>query len=320
MTNPPSVADYSPETAQMLADVLAALSRDPKELPPLYLYDQRGSELFDQICEAPEYYPTRTELAILEHNMPGIARLIGPEALIIEPGAGSGLKIQLLLDNVERPVACMPLDISLEHLEKSAAELQQRYPHIPMLPVCADFFGPFELPKCPQEPRRRVVFFPGSTIGNMKPDRARELLASLRDLAGPDGGVLVGVDLRKDPRILEPAYNDAGGVSARFAMNYLVRLNSEVDADFDLDAFKYEAPYNAELGRIEMALVSQCDQTVSLDGNPIELAAGDRLHTEYSYKYTVARFASLAASAGLEVTFVWTDPDALFSVQYLTVV
>ena len=316
-TKEPDVQDHA-QLGRMRRDVLDGLSRSPKQLPSKYLYDARGAELFERICALPEYYLTRSETAILHAHAGDIADRVGPQALIIEPGSGNGEKTRLLLKHLHEPAGYVPIDISRQQLTEFAAELSADFPALEVLPVCADFMGPFEIPTAGRSPVRRIVFFPGSTIGNMLPEASVDLLGRMRAVVGVGGAALIGVDLKKDPKILEPAYDDAAGVSAEFALNYLDRLNSALDADFERDQYDYEARYDEHAGRIEMYLVSRCDQVVRVADHPIHLRAEERILTEYSYKYSAAEFAELAGRAGFSIEDVWTDKDALFSVQYLT--
>lgn len=301
----------------MLGDVLAGLRATPKFLPSAYLYDARGAELFERICDQPEYYLTRTEVGILRSNMEAIAAAVGPGALVVEPGSGDGRKSTQLLEGLTEPAGYVPIDISREQLVTVAARMNERFPDVEVIPVCADFNDDPPLPHAARGARRNLVFFPGSTIGNLEPDRAVEVLVHLRTLAGPGGRILIGVDRRKDRARLEAAYDDAAGLSRAFAMNYLRRLNEELDADFDLNAFDYAAPWDERSGRIEMALVSLADQEVRIAGNPVTLEQGERIRTEYSCKYEPEEFARLAGRAGLGVTHRWSDPEALFSVVLL---
>lgn len=301
-------------------EVIAGLRRTPKEIHCKFFYDRRGSELFDRICELEEYYPTRTELAIMRAHAVEMAALVGPRAMIVEYGSGSGLKTPILLEALEEPVAYVPLDISRQHLEESAARLARRFPGIEVLPLPADYTAPIDLPATRRPPRRRVVYFPGSTIGNFGPAEADLFLRRLVRIAGTGGGALIGADLVKDKAVLEAAYDDREGVTAEFNLNLLRRFNRELGADFDLAGFRHLAFYNEEEGRIEMHLENLRPQTVRLGGAEIAFAAGERIHTENSYKYTLGGFRSLAAASGLAVERVWTDDARLFSVQYLTVV
>jgi L-histidine Nalpha-methyltransferase len=301
-----------------LADAVAGLSRPKKRLPCKYFYDERGSRLFDEICQLPEYYPTRAELAILRQYAGEMAAYFGPRCGLIEYGSGSGLKTRLLLARLIDGVY-YPVDISREHLLASARRLAGEFPGVELEPVCADFTRPFDLPAARREVRRRVVYFSGSTIGNFAPRQARSLLRRIARLVGPGGGLLIGVDLKKDRSVLEPAYDDAAGVTAAFNLNLLVRANRELGADFDLGGFRHLAFYNERHGRIEMHLVSQREQAVRVGGALFRFAAGETIRTEYSYKFGVEQFAGLTRSAGLDVREVWRDPDGLFSVQYAEV-
>ncbi len=312
------LADQHPTRSDMCADVLEGLRAPQKWISSMYFYDERGSELFDRICELPEYYPTRTETAILRDNADAIAAAIGPGVELIEPGSGSGEKARLLLEALDAPAAYVPVEISREHLVQSAAALNTEFPDIEVLPVCADFSRPFEVPEPTRPTRRRVIFFPGSTIGNFETEDARELLANFRAVVGPEGALLVGVDLRKDPAVLERAYDDAAGVTAEFNRNLLVRLNRYLGADFDVATFDHRAVWNDAASRIEMHLVSRVEQRVTVCGEAIAFAAGESIHTESSNKYSLERFAELAGEAGLEVREVWTDPERLFSGQLVS--
>jgi len=315
----PPLRDFGPEASDFRRDVLAGLRRSPRSIPSKYLYDERGSELFERICELQEYYPTRTELAITRKHLAEIADCLGPRCLLVEYGSGSSLKTRILLDRLEEPAGYVPIDISREHLARSAAELDAAYPGLEVLPVCADYTGDYDLPRPRREPRHVVVYFPGSTIGNFTPPEARDFLAHVAEVCGPGGGLLIGVDLVKGREILERAYDDAAGVTAAFNRNLLARANRELGADFDPDGFAHLAVWNAELGRIEMHLESRRDQEVRVGDERLCFRAGERIHTENSYKYEVDQFAALAGSAGLDMVAVWTDPERLFSVQYLEV-
>lgn len=309
--------DFHPSRADQRSDVLDGLRQTQKWISSIYFYDELGSQLFDAICELPEYYPTRTELAILEQHGDEICAAIGPEVLLVEPGSGSSVKVRHLLDRLTDPVAYVPVEISREHLMASVEALAEDYPHIEILPVCADFTTNFALPTPSRKPRRTALFFPGSTIGNFEPADALDLLKQMRALAGSGGGLVIGVDVRKDAKTLERAYDDAAGVTARFNMNVLVRLNREMRADFDLAHFHHRAVWNDALGRIEMHLVSDVDQHVHVAGEAFHFRANEHIHTENSYKYRPEEFAALAARAGFTVRKLWTDPENLFTVQYL---
>jgi len=311
------------ETDPALTDdvrkVLAGLTAPQKRLSPKYFYDETGSRLFDEICELPEYYLTRTEREIMHRHLDEMAALIGPRASIIELGSGSSRKIRQLLDGLDEPIAYVPVDISAAYLSAMAEALAKDYPAVQISPVFADFTRPFELPTHSVVPERNLVFFPGSTIGNFDLSEARSLLEVMRVEAKPGGALLIGVDLKKDPGIIRAAYNDRAGVTAAFNLNVLRRLNAELDANFDLASFRHEAIYDEARGRIEMRLVSVRAQRVTVAGYAIDFRAGEPIITEYSRKYAQDEFEALACSTGLEPVCAWRDPDALFSVQYLTV-
>lgn len=298
-------------------EVIAGLRDNPKRLHPKFFYDAAGSKLFDRICALPEYYLTRTEVSILEHRLPAFAREFGAQARVVEPGSGASMKTRILLDALLAPAAYVPVDISHTHLLAAAQDLHARYPALDVLPVCADFTQPFELPQGTRAFDRTLVFFPGSTIGNLDPLEAVRMLAGMGQMAGANGTLIVGADLRKDPHVLERAYNDTAGVTAAFNRNILAHLNRRFDADFDLDAFEHCAFWNARAGRIEMHLVSQRGQIANIGGARIEFARDESIWTESCHKFDDAQFAALARRAGLEVREVWTDQERLFSVQLL---
>ena len=310
--------DLKPPAASFLADVLAGLSAQPKTLPAKYFYDERGSELFEAICELPEYYPTRTELAMLHAFAPDMAARLGTRCEIVEYGSGSGRKTAVLIGALQ-PVAYNAIDISGEQLKRAVAALALLFPHVRMAAVCADYSAALELPQLGAAKSRRVVYFPGSTIGNFTVREALAFLRNARELAGPGGAMLVGVDLKKDRSLLNAAYNDAQGVTAAFNLNLLRRINRELGADFDLDAFRHRAFYNEPEGRIEMHLVSLRDQRVSVASRVFHLAEGETIHTENSYKYSTDEFQALARDAGFDVGHTWVDSQALFSIHYLRV-
>jgi dimethylhistidine N-methyltransferase len=300
-------------------DVLTGLSRRQKELPCKYFYDERGSRLFEQICAVEEYYPTRVEIAILAEHAQEMAATLGTGALLIEPGAGNGIKTRILLEHMRDPAGYIPIDISGEHLAASARRMALSFPHLEILPVNADFMGEIELPACSNSVARRVAFFPGSTIGNLTPQQAVGFLEWIRSLCGKDGALLIGVDLEKEPAILERAYNDRAGVTAEFNLNLLRRLNRELGANFRIDNFRHHAFYSPQHRRVEMHLVSLVRQSVRIANLEILFEKNETIHTECCYKFSPEGFRALAASAGLEVRKVWTDPRRFFSVQYLTV-
>ncbi|CAN5309683.1 L-histidine N(alpha)-methyltransferase [soil metagenome] len=297
-------------------DVLAGLSRRHKRLHSQYFYDAAGSQLFDRITELDEYYPTRTELAIMRTHAAAMADRCGPGTLLIELGAGSLVKARLLLNELDSPAGYVPVDVSGEHLRSAAKELAASYPSLRIDPVVADFTRPFKLPRITAA--RRVVYFPGSTIGNFDPVEADTLLGNFARVLGTGGGLLLGIDLRKDPAVLERAYNDARGVTAAFNRNLLVRINRELGADFDLTQFRHLAYYNIERSRIEMHLVSAVTQEVRVSDHVFTFRAGESIHTENSYKYDLAEFGRRAAARGLRVDATWTDQDRYFAVLYLT--
>ncbi|MBL8269304.1 L-histidine N(alpha)-methyltransferase [Steroidobacter sp.] len=317
MAKHPSTVPAKSTHDALTEDVLDGLKKQPKQLSPVWFYDELGSFLFDNICELPEYYITRTELQIMHGHAAEMAQHIGPEAAMIEFGSGTSLKTRLLLDQLENPLAYVPVDISREHLFSAAGALAKDYPNLHILPVCADFTQNFELPQFIRTAPRRIVYFPGSTLGNFEQSQARQLLARMRELVGQNGAVLIGIDLRKDPRVLERAYDDAAGVTAEFNINALRHVNRELGADFDLDAFDHLAVWVENESRIEMHLVSKREQVVHLGGEKVRISRGEHLRTEYCHKYTLDSFAELAATAGLAVKRVWMDPNKQFSVQLL---
>ncbi len=307
--------DLHPAPDDMRGDILAGLRASPKTLPCKYFYDERGSLLFDEICELDEYYPTRTETGILERHAVDMAAAIGEDALVIELGSGSSTKTPLLLGALERGAGYVPIDISRAHLLNAAGRIRDAFPELPIWPVCADFTALSELPPIEGSPRRRYVFFPGSTMGNFELAGQQRLLEQIVSLCQPEGGgLLIGLDLLKDRETLEAAYNDARGVTAAFNLNLLERVNRELDADFDLEAFDHHAPFNADAGRIEMHLVSRADQTVRLGDARIVFAEGERVCTEHSHKFSLEAFGALAAEVGLERRAVWQDDGGLFAV------
>jgi dimethylhistidine N-methyltransferase len=302
---------------RFLTDVLAGLTQAQKRIPAKYFYDALGSQLFDRITRQEEYYPTRTELEIMRRHAAAMAERCGPRCLLIEPGAGSLVKVRLLLDQLDRPAGYVPVDVSGEHLRAAAAELAKHYPALLVAPVCADFTRDFPLPTIAAE--RRVVYFPGSTLGNFDPADANTLLQKMARLAAPGGGLLLGVDRRKDPAVLEAAYNDRRGATAAFNLNLLTRINRELGANFRLNAFRHRAFYNPERSRIEMHLVSTDDQRVRIGDAVIPIRAGETIHTENSYKYDLGELSRRAARCGLRTDEVWTDERDYFAVLYLTV-
>lgn len=307
------------QTAGFRDDVLAGLARQPKAIPCKYFYDEAGSRLFEQICALDEYYLTRAELEIMQRHAAEMAELLGTDCLLIEYGSGSSRKTRHLLDHLVAPVAYVPIDIAGEALWESAQGLARRYPAIVMRPVCADFTRPIALPTPPRPARRRIVYFPGSTIGNLTPCDAVALLRQTARLVGTQGGLLLGVDLKKDPQRLHAAYNDASGVTAAFNLNLLVRINRELDADFDLTQFAHYAFYNPGPGRIEMHLVSAVPLRVRVGTSLFRFDAGESLRTEYSYKWAQGDLQQRAAASGYRLRRLWFDDEQAFCVAYLEV-
>jgi dimethylhistidine N-methyltransferase len=300
-------------------EVLAGLSKSPRQLPYKYFYDERGAQLFQQICELPEYYVTRTEIEILRLYGAEIAKALGSQVELIGLGTGAGTKTRILLEELHNPAVYVPIDISKEQLEKSSARFREMFPNLQVLPVCADYLELFELPLPRKLSSRSVVYFPGSTIGNFEPEVASEFLTRLVEFAGDGGGLLIGVDLQKDRNVLESAYNDAAGVTAQFNKNLLVRINRELGGDFDLNHWQHHAIYNSTEGRIEIYLISDNEQTVHIGDREFRFRAGEEILTEYSYKHSIAGFIELARQAGFHFEQVWTDDARWFGVFYFTV-
>lgn len=307
----------APKAGEFLRDILDGLSSEPKRLDCKYFYDERGSQLFDRITELPEYYLTRTEQAIMEAHVAEMGAQIGSGVMLVEFGSGSSTKTRILLDHLEAPVAYVPLDISEEHLLKTATALRKSYPDLEILPVVADFTERFELPVSSRARTHAAVYFPGSTIGNFTPPESHQILGTIAGILGEHGGLLIGIDLQKDPGVIEAAYNDAQGITGEFNLNLLVRANRELGANFEIERFAHQAVYNEAMGRVELFLVSRDHQTVTLDSREFEFRAGELILTEYSHKYTVAGFAGLAAEAGFSLHKSWTDRERLFAVLYL---
>ena len=313
------IKDNSTGIKLMYQEVIEGLSKPRKELPSKYFYDERGSQLFDEICSLEEYYVTRTELGIMHKNIDEMSDVMGDKLMFIEYGSGSSEKIKIILDHIKGICTYVPIDISCKHLAKSAAQIASQYKKLEVIPVCADFNKPFSIPDPKNKIVHKIVYFPGSTIGNFHPDEAREFLKRIALVAGHKGGLLIGVDLKKDASILNNAYNDSRGVTAEFNLNQLKRFNRELGSDFNLDNFRHNAFYNDEEGRIEMHLVSQINQSVQVNGTTISFEKDETIWTESSYKYTLDEFKILANDSGFSVKKVWTDKDNLFSVQYLDV-
>ncbi len=312
--------NFLSEGPSFLDDVLAGLSAPHKSLPPKYFYDWRGSKLFEAICELPEYYPTRTEMAIMETRLGELVRLLGADTQLIEFGSGSSVKTRLLIGRAQ-PSLYVPIDISDAQLRSACAELAQMFPWLNVTAVVADFTRPLKLPEFMGVPiRRKVVYFPGSTIGNLTREEALEFLKGVREIVASGGMLVVGVDLKKDKRTLEAAYDDARGVTAEFNLNLLARINRELGGDFQVKRFRHRAFYDEHMGRIEMHLESVFQQIVHVAGQRFEFKAGETIHTEISCKYGVAEFQALARGARFHPEQVWTDPANLFAVHVMMAV
>jgi dimethylhistidine N-methyltransferase len=316
--------DYEPTPAHLLDDVLAGLVGSVKKLPPKFFYDERGARLFERICELEEYYPTRTEVGILRRHIGEIARALGTGFRLVEFGSGSGLKTHILLENLRRLKSYIPVDISRDQLVHYALSVAEEFPDLEVVPVCADYTAEWALPDPVGPLPRTVAFFPGSTIGNFEPADAETFLARVGRLCGEGGGLLIGVDLKKDSTVIERAYNDAAGVTAAFNLNLLERINRECGADFDPAGFEHYAPYDEAKGRIEMRLVSGTAQTVRIGGDAsggpllsVNFAPGEYIVTEYSHKYEPDEFSALAARGGWGMERVWTDEQGWFAVFLL---
>ena len=309
--------NFKPGRESFLAEVLIGLHKPQKELPSKYFYDERGSHLFERICQLKEYYIPRIEVSIMQAHIREMAELIGPHVLLIEYGCGNCEKVRFLIDHLHDPVAYIPIDISQEQLLHVTKELASIYPRLQVLPVCADYTSSFELPIPRQSSKRIVVYFPGSTISNFDPIPAKHFLEQVANLCGSDGALLIGVDLKKDPAVLHSAYDDNEGITAAFNLNLLERINRELDCDFQLDGFQHYAFYNSRESRVEMHLISQRDQAVHMNRETISFARGESIWTESSYKYNLDEFEQMATAAGFRVERVWGDERQWFSVQYL---
>jgi len=332
-----AVLDLAPANEEFCEQVIAGLSQEPRTLPCKFFYDEIGSALFSRICELPEYYITRTEMQILRERGAEIAAALGRGIELIGLGTGAGTKTQILLDHLDAPTAYLPVDISKEQLTQSTAIFRRRFPSLEILPICADYLQPFDLPARRRAPSRTVVYFPGSTIGNLEPADATDFLKKIADMVGNgratlrgatmarrslalpgdparplDGGLLMGVDLKKSKAILERAYNDRAGVTGQFNLNLLARINRELGADFDLRQWRHLAIYNEKAGRIEMHLISARSQTVNIADTAFTFAPGEYIITEFSYKYSPSEMIELASAVGLRFEKIWTDEQKLF--------
>jgi dimethylhistidine N-methyltransferase len=316
LTATQSAPKMAPASSDFLADVIAGLSSNPRTLPCKYFYDERGAALFQKICELPEYYVTRTEIDILDRNRAEIASQLGPNIELIGLGTGAGTKTRILIEALVQPAVYIPVDISEKQLRKSTALFHKIFPNLEIRPVCSDYLQPVVLPSTRRKATRNVVYFPGSTIGNFEPQEATHFLHRIANVSGRDGGLLIGVDLRKDQHVIEAAYNDSAGVTAQFNLNLLARANREIGADFDLNRWRHRAIYNSSAGRIEMYLISEIDQLVHVAEQKFHFRSGEKIITEFSYKYAPEDFAALARKAGFEFVRMWTDDARLFGVFY----
>jgi dimethylhistidine N-methyltransferase len=309
--------DLSPVPASFRDDVIGGLTRQPKQLPSKYFYDEVGSSLFDAICGLQEYYPTRTETALMQRHSAEIAAHLGSNCALVEFGSGMSRKSQLLIAAV-KPAVYVPIEISRETLRAAAETLVRVFPELRVVAICADYSAPLKMPALAAfEPRRCVIFFPGSTIGNFDPDDAVGFLKNAANIAGSGGGLLIGVDLKKDKALLDAAYDDPQGVTAAFNLNLLARINRELNADFDVRAFRHRAEYVVERGRIEMHLESLRFQSVCIGATKIVFERGESIHTENSYKYSAQEFQALAERAGFSTRQCWVDDRRLFSIHYM---
>lgn len=313
------LVDQAPNTESFREAVLDGLTSSQKSIPSKFLYDERGSKLFDRICQLDEYYPTRTEIAIMRASIDAMVEVVGPDVRLVELGSGSSLKTRILLDHLESPAVYVPIDISRSHLVNAAETLAASYPDVPVQPVCADYTSSFDLPDPPRPAARTVVYYPGSTVGNFRPEEAQKFLSRIAQGLGSTDGLLIGVDLKKDVDVLEAAYDDAEGVTAAFNKNLLHRMNRELGASFAPEDFEFWSFWNDEEGCIESHLRSLRAQTVSIAGTSVSFDEGETIHTESSYKYTLQEFANLVGAAGYSVDRVWTDDRSYFSIQFCSV-
>ena len=312
----PPAPDNDP--GSMLSEVLAGLNATPKRLPSKFFYDARGSQLFESICEQPEYYLTRTEIDIMRSNGAEISGVLGENVRLVEFGSGNGIKTHLLLQSLIDPAAYLPVEISGSALDESVAALRTEFPDLPVVPLVGDFTKPLQLPKGPPHTSRTVVYFSGSTLGNFDQTEALDILRNIRAEVGHKGGALIGIDLKKDVAELEAAYNDQAGVTAAFTLNMLRHLNAAVGANFEENQFEHHARYDMENGRIETNIISLNDQVVAVHGRRFRFAASESMLVEYSHKYSIDEFGQMALRAGMRVSTCWTDPLKRFAVVFLT--
>lgn len=311
-----TITEPNVRTSRMLEEVLQGLQKTQKTLPSKYFYDKRGSELFEQICELDEYYPTRTELSIMRENMDEITDQLGARIQLIELGSGSSLKTRLLLSHLKELHSYVPVDISDDFLADVAENIQVEYPEFNVIPVAADYTQPFDLPETHSD-TRRIAYYPGSTIGNFTKKQAAEFIALIGGLVGENGGLLIGFDLLKNKETLIEAYDDAKGVTAEFNKNILWRINQELDANFDPDSFEHKPIFKEDKSRIEMHLASQKEQVVDIMGMAISFSKGETIHTENSHKYSLESFRKLTVPHFHPIK-TWTDENDMFAVQFLT--
>lgn len=313
--------DLKPNISDFRDEVLTGLSKNQKEICPKFFYDDNGSKIFDQICELEEYYPTRIESELLRNHCSEIADLIGDSCLVIEYGSGSSEKICILLDNIKKPLVYMPIDISKQHMITASSKIAEIYPELDVLAVCADYTSKMLLPEYDQNTvKKKVIFFPGTTIANLEHVEAVKLLKQSATIVGLGGGMLIGVDMRKDPQVIHAAYNDAKGVTAAFNLNLLVRMNRELEANFNLNSFNHYAFFNLKEGRIEMHLVSLKDQIVTVAGQKFKFIEGESIHTENSYKFSMEEVKDLSEECGFKLIKAWSDDSNYFSICYLSIV
>ncbi len=318
-TNGVALIDMHPRRDDFLAEVLAGLRKPQKEIPAKFFYDRRGSELFEEITRLPEYYLTRTEIAILDANAAAIVNRFGNSSVLVEFGSGSSTKVRILLDEMKGRGVYMPVDISKIYLLESAEAISDDYPEVTVVAVCADYTRQFAIPPAPEGFTRRNIFFPGSTVGNLEPPLAHRFFRQTARQLAPGDGMLIGVDLKKDPAILHAAYNDSRGTTAEFNLNVLRRINRELGSNFDLEQFEHHALYRGSNGRVEMHLRSRRDQKVAIGGQEISLVSGETIHTENSYKYSLEDFHGLVSGTGFRPVEFWMDERKMFSVHYLEV-
>lgn len=310
--------NFAVSAANELQEIIEGLQRTPKHLPTKLMYDERGSKLFDEICELDEYYPTRTETGILTENIDEIASVFQDNTLLIEFGSGSSIKTKLLLEHLDNLAGYVPIDISEDYLNNQAEKLRKEFPGLEIVPLAADYTKPLDMPVIHKEVDHRITFFPGSTIGNFLPEIAKDFLKIIAETSCKNGGLLIGVDLVKDIKTLEAAYNDSEGVTAEFNLNLLRRINRDFNTNFNLDNFYHKAIFNEEYSRIEMRLYSKTDQSAAVNNYEFSIAQNEFIVTEYSHKYTPEGFAALASDHFI-VEKVWTDNKNYFSLQYLSV-